>query len=462
MVEPFVPPRSRLYSLQPCGSGTAYVESLTSYTARLGHTHGLTVRQLVGGEIWPLFGLSNQQIGSTIFAASICKDDARALSGTRRWAGQWVAALEALTQRTDLRFSTMLPWANVLSNLGLLRPERAWCPACYQAWREANQIIYDPLLWSVQEITICTLHQRPLQFHCPNRHCQRSQPYLANRIQLGHCVYCGIWLGLASFPKQPNRLNPNSQENQWKTWVAEAIGELLVSAPSLSVLPQQDRIGYATTLSLQQITDGKTNELARQIGRDASILGTLLVGDNVPRLGTLLRLSYVGGVQPLQFLTQTPLRLNPIRHSASKPLFQSRPVKIVKHDNAAYLQALERTLKCPDPHPPSMREMGRRLGCDPHYLYRHFPQQSKAVSQRYLAFREAEKEKRAKGARVTIRNAVLAIHRRGEFPSRHRVGRVLNLTIFGNTPMAAVWREAIQELGLVERGDFPSNTPLSP
>src|SRR5574341_793534 len=321
MPELIVPARSRLYSLQPCGQGTAYVESITSYTARLAQLHGLTIRQLVGGEIWPLFRLSSQQIGSINFAASICKDDARALAGTRSWAAQWVTALEALTRQAGLRFSTMLPWANVISHLDLLRPERGWCPACYQAWREAHHVIYDPLLWSVQEVTLCALHRQPLQFHCPNPRCHRSQPYLANRIQPGHCVYCGVWLGLSSLPKRQGRLNLNPQERKWETWVVEAVGELLVSAATLQVSPQLDRIGYAMTVCLQQLTSGMMDELARRIGRNASILATLLTGQHPPRFGTLLRISYIGGIRPLQFLTQTPLRLNPIRHSASKPLF---------------------------------------------------------------------------------------------------------------------------------------------
>ena len=45
---PPVPPRSQLYSLEPIGVGTALVESLTGYVARLAEAHSVSVGDLVG------------------------------------------------------------------------------------------------------------------------------------------------------------------------------------------------------------------------------------------------------------------------------------------------------------------------------------------------------------------------------------------------------------------------------
>ena len=42
------PPRSRLYSLEPIGVGTAMVESLTGYVARLAEAHSVSAGDLVG------------------------------------------------------------------------------------------------------------------------------------------------------------------------------------------------------------------------------------------------------------------------------------------------------------------------------------------------------------------------------------------------------------------------------
>jgi hypothetical protein len=47
-----MPPRSRLYSLEPIGIGTPQTESLTSYISRLAAAHSVRVRDLVIGEWW--------------------------------------------------------------------------------------------------------------------------------------------------------------------------------------------------------------------------------------------------------------------------------------------------------------------------------------------------------------------------------------------------------------------------
>src|SRR5713101_6231814 len=53
-----IPPRSRLFSLEPVGIGTPETESLTGYVVRLATTHGVLVRRLVEEEILPLLGRS--------------------------------------------------------------------------------------------------------------------------------------------------------------------------------------------------------------------------------------------------------------------------------------------------------------------------------------------------------------------------------------------------------------------
>lgn len=47
-----VPPRSRLYSLEPLGIGTPYVESLTGYVSRLADAHAVSIGNLVGRELF--------------------------------------------------------------------------------------------------------------------------------------------------------------------------------------------------------------------------------------------------------------------------------------------------------------------------------------------------------------------------------------------------------------------------
>ena len=50
-----LPSHSRLYHLEPIGVGSPFVESLTSYIARLAEAHSVSIRALIADEISPLW-----------------------------------------------------------------------------------------------------------------------------------------------------------------------------------------------------------------------------------------------------------------------------------------------------------------------------------------------------------------------------------------------------------------------
>ncbi|KOP26530.1 hypothetical protein AMR41_09940 [Hapalosiphon sp. MRB220] len=56
---PKIPPRSSLFHLEPIGIGTPYVESITSYVARLAEAHSVAVGTLIAAEIQKKFSKSD-------------------------------------------------------------------------------------------------------------------------------------------------------------------------------------------------------------------------------------------------------------------------------------------------------------------------------------------------------------------------------------------------------------------
>nr|MCM0593874.1 TniQ family protein [Gloeotrichia echinulata DEX184] len=54
MEKPLTPKHSRLFHLEPIGVGTFYVESLTSYIARLAEAHSVLPGALLALEVKPL------------------------------------------------------------------------------------------------------------------------------------------------------------------------------------------------------------------------------------------------------------------------------------------------------------------------------------------------------------------------------------------------------------------------
>lgn len=79
---------------------------------------------------------------------------AHAFNGTGDMARDWVEALEKVTLLNDLRLLTLLSCAEILPSHGLLRNRKAWCPTCYQEWLTSEQIVYDPLVWTMRNVTV--------------------------------------------------------------------------------------------------------------------------------------------------------------------------------------------------------------------------------------------------------------------------------------------------------------------
>lgn len=132
---PVLPPTTRLYSLSPIGVGTPMVESLTGYIARLAEAHCVSTGLLYWKEIKALAGKGN------IFSFRVTGDggySTHTINGHGSPAADFVRVMEVLTGRRDLRYLTLLTWAQVLPGHSLLRRWRAWCERCFQAWLQGQ------------------------------------------------------------------------------------------------------------------------------------------------------------------------------------------------------------------------------------------------------------------------------------------------------------------------------------
>ena len=146
-----LPERSHLYHLQPIGVGTERVESLTGYVARLAEAHNVRTGVLLTRELLPRLQrqVDDSAEGNVLAPNYAFIYDAYILNGISKCPGNWVRMLETSTGQTSLHVLTMLSWARIISDLHLLRRERAWCPCCFDCWRNANQPVYEPLLWAL-------------------------------------------------------------------------------------------------------------------------------------------------------------------------------------------------------------------------------------------------------------------------------------------------------------------------
>jgi hypothetical protein len=196
-----------------------------------------------------------------------------------------VSALECLTQQHGLRALTMLTWAEVFPLFKLIRPTQAWCPACLEERRTTGQTIYEPLVWTIQAVKICSRHDCLLETQC--RACRRSSPWLAWRSRPGYCPYCQQWLGTHVGTQEENE-----QQRAWQHWCAEEVGVLLALVPTLTKIPCRARIREGLTSMLRQVSQGRKETFARLVGLSPKMVGNWFYHKQLPTVENLLRVCF--------------------------------------------------------------------------------------------------------------------------------------------------------------------------
>lgn len=447
---PDLPSRSRLYHLAPIGVGTPDVESLTSYVARLAAAHNVHTATLVEHELLPLLQKHPMSEPASTGASYAWPRFAQPLNGSGTLARKWTQAVETLTLRSDLRFLTLLTWSQVLTFMGLLRRERAWCPVCYEEWRETGQAVYEPLLWSLRVVTVCPRHGCRLSSRCPHQDCQQPQQPLSPRSRPGYCTRCERWLGIPPGTGPSGNEVTTEDELQWQTWVTNSIGELVAATPSLSEPPRKERIAHAVSVYVEQLMGGNHRAVSRELGLSKDRVGCWLRGENVPRLDLLLRMCHHFGTSPLYFLTEESIVVDPTKMNA--PMKQDPSLTRKRAPRLCYVEsakaALEAALAGDEYPPPSLRQITIRLGCCDSNLKKQFPELCRSISARYLAYRTAHAKEYRQQIRDEVRQAVLKVHVQGIYPNGSRVASLLRTPGTIRHPEAlATYHQTLRELG---------------
>ncbi len=429
-----IPPRSRLYGLAPGRLGTVWSESLTSYLNRLARHHHVLPQHLVAQEIVPHLsqGYSRQHL--SVFNWST----AMSVNGNGPLAREWANILEGLTKRSDLHHLTLQWWVGDLPPHKLLREKPAWCPACYAEWKNQERPIYEPLLWIFPTVTMCLKHLCKLEEYCPG--CERRQSFIRMQTALDECARCKTWLGLPTSALVP--LSPETIE--WQKWVVHALDELR-SATAVSALPPWEQ--FFTNLSKCCEAKGEQSKLAELAGLARGQLATWLRRSHTPTLGSILEFCYVCNVTPLQVLLGdlTSLRQVIAEGKPHRPPRSRRFYRPLGRERC--LQRIQAILDGRE-EPLGYVQLAQQLGCSGHTLLHHFPQECALLSQQIKEYRRQQAEQRGTQIQEEIRQAVLALHAQGVYPSHRKViERMVHPTLL-RAPKARAFRLALcRDLG---------------
>lgn len=358
---PSLPARSRLYHLEPIGIGTPYVESLTSYIARLAEAHCVTPKNLITKEILPSHSQNGPVLNYYYRMNKFWIENSLSLNGVGQIAKQWVEMLEPFTSCDKLHLLTMLTWSEVIGVNKLLRRSKAWCPACYEEWKEVGRAIYEPLQWALVSVDICATHKQSLVTLCPV--CREALPFLNQITRPGYCSHCGAWLGHAKGLQITEIVSENADEIKWQYWVVEVVGELLSHVGLISP-PSKEQIALVMSGYVTQFSKGNISALARFVNITIQQLWAYVRGTDVPYFDSLLRMCYKLSTTPLEFLTVRTISSRSVPRFVEDdlPTIHSSKRKLVSVDDIQRMQQALEAVIAEKEHLPSLTNVAKRMG----------------------------------------------------------------------------------------------------
>jgi len=403
-----LPPRSRLYNLDPVGLGTGFVESLTSYFSRLAEAHSVSAGALNHRELLPLKAGHRNMFSCTVTARTRCFTST--INSIGSIAARFAAVVGNLTGRTDLHYLTMLPWKPVLPTQLLTRGVAGWCPQCLNSWRDSRKNIYMPLLWALEVVKYCPDHHCPLQLICS--FCGKPQPLLGQCCPVGYCTRCKKWLGVEGMIRTqdvPYSLLP-PESPDWEVWVADQVKDLIRAAfdsPTLLSRAQLSRLLCAATDA-----EGLSG-VSRILGVSPTSVNEWRSGNKLPMLPVYLRIArtlnvtltelLTGKVAPDSIQSLEVLRIPYWRsiHIRRKPTFDAHKAQRLLNE------ALQES------PPPSMLAFQKRTGYHHWTINKHFPDLCKLLCKRSRQHRAAAVKKRLEDRIAEFRSIAHQLHDEG-------------------------------------------------
>lgn len=403
-----IPSRSRLFNLPPKELSSELRESQISYLIRIARAHCVQPMDLINREVIPLTAMKFEKSCSN-FQQKYTKT----VNAHTKYASEFARALQSLTQRQDLEFTTFIPWGDVLDprGTGLLSPHPKWCPECLTEWQALGDEPYFPLLWYVGSVKLCQKHRNTLVDTCPS--CARHQPFIPKHAYLDHCSHCGGWLAARSDHTRGVTL-PAVTVSRYERFLASAISEMIKEAPVASEFATYHRLRQRLREYVQLIAKGVVTEFERLMGFSKTVIRQWINKDTRPQLNQLLLLCYRLQTTPVVLLRDNLPTDTPLIEKAYS-LHDSRPkIHLSANARKKLLGQLQDILDNPNDFP-TFKAVCKELGYTNNFLKYWFPELCLAISQKHrdhLARRTAKKKLDALETTNKVVTALLEQHRR--------------------------------------------------
>lgn len=418
--------RSILFHLEPIGIGTPFVESLTGYISRLSMRHGMSTGKLFSSFVSPelnkmyLFVIAENG-GSGFYEKSSM------INGIGDGARDCVKAIGYLTKRPDIAYTTLIPWSTVIPRRGLIRVDRVWCPECYHDWQiDGHELyVYDPLIWSLQAVKICPIHQIKLVDICPN--CGKKQRLLDRTTIPGFCSKCGNWLGKKQTVHLP------IEEIELK--IALKAGEML--AASNAITPIQDALVDFFEKCVELIANGNAAQFANIVGVPKSTYFGWHRGKNLSPLREFLSICSLLNVSPVKILTGQEYNLKSPSLVVNRQLVQRQKIKVTYRlkENLENVANSDKILP--------LCTVAKELDTNTKTLRKHYPDLCDNIAKKYKRHRNKLHQERIKRLKTEIDTATKLLFQSGVYPSRRQVEAIVENGCLKEKPLQQFWKDKL-------------------
>jgi hypothetical protein len=437
-----IPPRSQLYSLEPMGVGTGMVESLTSYVARLAEAHSLKLSTFVGKILAPL----GKMRGITGVGGwyDILRHLGASLNGTGGTSADCVAILESLTLQESLLNLTLRFTTGWLSDRALISTNQRWCPQCLNEWKRCGATVYYPLLWQLQVVQSCPVHQTLLESHCPG--CGTRHRPLGKHLIPGHCPSCGGWLGVDGGMIKEGRGDDDVRQTQ--EFIANQCQTLIGGAATLE---SRKCTAWSKNIEclVRQCTRGTAHGLSQDLGIDHDTIKCWITTQHVPTLPSGLMVACAFDLNLIDLLS-LPLAgevrlVRSLKAAEVASLFRRR---LKRHDAKTIEGILTEAAEHPADRPLSLMAVCKRAGCHQTFAARKFPELAQKIIVHKQMYVQIHKQQRQYFAGLITKSVASHLAASGQYPSHRRMSRALPSWISLREAVAKkAWLEFLEEWG---------------
>lgn len=403
-----IPPRSVLASLRPRGLGTPYRESLSSYYLELSHIHHLSPKTLAREIIIPRIKVDNAIIDKDNFILWKLP----LFNGIGTVPEKWAEHLSELTEQKDLIDLTLVPLRPYTNMQRLTSRSKKWCPLCLSEAAQEGRA-YGQLLWEIDAVEACPKHGIKLVSRC---RCEGVGSQSKRNIMhlSGFCDLCGH-----SLTQNNEEFIENAPDDKVKR--AQLTAELL---GDIERLKHKSPIGIPVFLknAVQNFAGGNAALFGRLLGIKKNTLHGWTNGKFIPTFPQLVEIAFACrcSIADVMLGTQITFEGSGLVNVQSIPLISFRTTESQMFDRDLVKQQLEVLVN--ETPPISVASAAEKIGVSRRTLFRDFGKIAGEISQRFRAYRHAEKIRKFANKCALYHQSAVKLTQRGIRPTPKLVG----------------------------------------